>query len=204
MKIIKTIGIILVVLAALIVVVGLFMPSKFDAERSLVINAPQEQLFNEVNNLKNWNNWNAWNKIDPNWKVTYSEAEAGVGASYSWISDNSEVGVGKVTINKSEPMGLVEGTMEFDGMNPAKIYHTFEPVEGGVKVTFGIHSDLGRNIIRKLFFGVMGNKVIGGNYDQSLANLSQYVKDNPAKQEEPEVAAPTNDSANAGDSLIQN
>jgi hypothetical protein len=202
MKILKTIGIILIVLAAIIVVVGLFMPSKFDAERSLVINAKQEQLFNEVNNLKNWDNWNAWNKMDPNWKVTYSDAVAGVGASYSWISEDSKVGKGKVTITKSEPISVVEGTMEFEGMNPAKIYHTFEAVDGGVKVTFGIHSDLGKNIIRKLFFGILGQSMIGNKYEESLNNLSQYIKNIPAQQE-PAPVAPTNDSANNEDSLVQ-
>lgn len=199
MKVLKTVFIILIVLAALLVIVGLFMPSKFSSERSLVINAPQEQIFEQINNLKNWNNWNAWNRTDTNWQVTYSEALSGVGASYSWVSQNQEIGKGKVTITKSEPMAVVDGTMEFDGMNPAKIYHKLEPQEGGIKVTMGIESELGNNILIKYMFGLWGDKMVGGNYEKSLQALSDYVKANPPAPQAP-IEPATDDSTHNHDS----
>ena len=201
MKILKTILIVLVVLAALFVIVGLFLPSKFHVERSAVINAPQEQVFGQGNDVKNWNNWNAWNKMDPNWELTYSEATSGVGASYSWVSENENVGKGKVTITKSEPMNLVEATMEFEGMSPATIYHKFEPAEGGgVKVIFGMDSDIGNNILLKYIFNIGGDKMVGGNYDASLKNLEEYLKNNPPAPIQTEEPIATGDSTQNADS----
>ncbi len=185
MKILKTTLIVLAVIAALLVVIGLFLPSDFKAERSAVIDAPQDELFEQINDVKNWNNWNAWNKIDSNWKVTYSDNTIGEGASYSWKSEDKNVGNGKVIITKSEAMSIVEGTMEFEGMDPAKIYHTLEPQDGGgVKVTFGINSDVGGNIFLKYMFNMFGDKMVGDNYEKSLKDLEEYVKNNP-KQKEP-------------------
>lgn len=205
MKILKTILIVLAVLAALFVIVGLFLPSKFHVERSAVINASQEQLFDQVNDVKNWNNWNAWNKMDPDWKLTYSEATSGVGASYSWVSNNENVGKGKITITKSEPMSLVEATMEFEGMSPATIYHKFEPADGGgVKVIFGMDSDIGNNIIYKYIFNIGGDKMVGGNYEASLKSLEEYVKNNPpAPVQAEEPTAPSDTTQNADTVAIQ-
>lgn len=184
MKILKTILIVLAVLAAIFVIVGLLLPSEFKSERSLVIDAPQDELFEQINDVKSWNNWNAWNKMDTTWNVTYSENTVGEGAWYSWVSEDENVGSGKVTINKSEPMTNVEGTMEFAGMQPARIYHTLESQDGsGVKVIFGIDSDIGSNIFMKVVFYFFGDKMVGGNYEKSLKSLEKYVKNNPKPQE---------------------
>lgn len=199
MKILKTFFIVLVVLAALFVIVGLFLPSKFHIERSAVISAPQEQLFEQVNDVKNWNNWSAWNKLDPNWKVTYSEATSGTGASFSWISENEQAGNGKITITKSEPFNSVEATMEFEGMNPATLYHKFEAVEGGTKVTLGMNADIGSNIMAKYMLNIWGDKMVGGRYDESLKYMEEYIKNNP-KQAAPEPVIENTDSLNNGDS----
>lgn len=197
MKVLKIILIVLAVLAALFVIVGLLLPSKFKSERSAVINAPQDELFAQINDVKNWNNWNAWNKMDTAWNVTYSDNTVGEGAWYSWVSEDENVGKGKVTITKSEPMSNVEGTMEFAGMKPAKIYHTLEPQDGdGVKVTFGIDSEIGSNIFMKVVFYFFGDGMVGGNYEKSLKSLEEHVKNNPKPTEpvniEPEM--PENDS----------
>lgn len=181
MKILKTILIIFAVLAALFVIIGLFLPSKFSVERSIVIDAPQGELFEQVNDVKNWNNWSAWNQMDPDWKVTYSENTIGEGAWFSWVSKNQNVGNGKVTITNTDPNKLVEGTMQFEGMEPAQIYHKFEPVDGGVKVTMSINSDIGSNILMKYVFNLKGDEMIGGSYSKSLENLKNYVTNNPKK-----------------------
>lgn len=197
MKILKPILIVLAVLAAIFVIVGLLLPSEFQSKRSAVINASQEELFEQINDVKNWNNWNAWNQMDSAWNVTYSDNTVGEGAWYSWVSEDENVGKGKVIITKSEPMTNVEGTMEFAGMNPAKIYHILEPQDGGnVKVTFGIDSEIGSNIFMKVVFYFFGDGMVGGNYEKSLKSLEEYVKNHPLPKEpvtiEPEM--PDNES----------
>ena len=97
MKILKKIGIVLLVLVALVCIVGFCLPSKVKVERTLVINAPAEIVFEQVNNLKNWDKWAVWNQIDPNMKKEYFGPEKGAGSGYSWTSENRNVGKGKIT-----------------------------------------------------------------------------------------------------------
>lgn len=202
MKILKTIGIILAVLAAIFVIVGLLLPSKFHSERSLIIAAPQEQLFEQVNNVKNWNNWSVWNKMDPNWKVTYSPETVGVGAWYSWVSEMKDVGSGKITLTKAEPFSLVEAKMEFAGMEPATLIHKFEATDGGIRVTFSMDADLGKNIITKYIFGLFGDKMLGDNYEKSLKNLQDYLKNAPAVAPAPENL-PSDTATNGNDTIVK-
>lgn len=202
MKILKTIGIILAVLAAIFVIVGFLLPSKFHSERSLIIAAPQEQLFEQVNNVKNWDNWSVWNKMDPNWKVTFSPETSGVGAWYSWTSEMKEVGNGKISVTKSEPLNLVEAKMEFAGMEPATLNHKFEATDGGIKVTFSMDADLGKNIMTKYFFALMGDKMLGGNYEKSLKSLQDYLKNAPAPTPAPENS-PSDSLPNGNDTIVK-
>lgn len=197
MKVLKNILIVFAVIAAITVIVGLFLPSEFKVEKSKIIDAPQEELFAQVNDVKNWNNWNAWNKIDPEWDVKYSGETKGTDAWYSWDSNDENVGSGKVTITKSEPNSVVEGTMQFGDMTPATIYHKFEPQDDGkVKVIFGIDSDIGNNILMKYVFNFFAKSGVSKNYEKSLDALEAYVLANPVPKEvvniEPEK--PENDS----------
>lgn len=202
MKVIKTIGIVILVLVVLVVVVGLFLPSKMHVERSLVINAPQEQIFDQFNNLKNWDNWSAWNKMDPSWKTNYSENPIGANASYSWVSENSNVGKGKISITKSEVPTLVEAKMEFEGMEPALLVYKLEKVEQGVKVTASIDGDMGKNPFKKVM-GLVMEKMVSKNYEKSLQDLSDYVKAHPAPAAQPEQSAEPAEGQTSGDSATQ-
>lgn len=196
MKVLKNIAIVLGVLVVLFVIVGFLLPSKFKVERSLVIKAPQDQLFDQINNLAAWNNWSAWNKMDPNMKVTYSDATAGVGAVFSWTSQNKDVGAGKITLTKSEPGTLVEGKMEFEGMPASTLINKLEAQDEGVKVTMGMEGEVS-NILYRYMFTLFGEKMVGDQYDKSLKNLQEYVANNPPA---PKVETPAEPMIMEGDS----
>src|SRR5580704_10732119 len=108
MKIFKRILIVLVILIALIVIIGFLLPSKVHMERSMVMKAPAKFAFDQVNTLKNWENWSPWHKIDPKMALTYSGPASGKDAKYAWVSDNSQVGSGSLTISESMPDSLVK------------------------------------------------------------------------------------------------
>ena len=80
MKILKLIGISILVLALLIISVGLFLPSKVHIERSIVVNNTPDVPYNLINDLTKFNDWSPWYKIDTNAAYTYSELKTGVGA----------------------------------------------------------------------------------------------------------------------------
>ncbi len=101
MKILKTLGIILGVLIALILLIPAFLDSEKTIERSITVNAPVKSCFVLVNDLKSWPKWSAWYKMDTTSNLVYSEPASGVNAWYTWASTNSQVGEGKLTITHS-------------------------------------------------------------------------------------------------------
>src|ERR1700749_995034 len=84
MKILKRVGIGLLLLFLLLIVISFFLPRKMHIERSVEMSTAPSAPYSLVNNLKAWYDWSPWHKIDPNTKWTFGEKTEGVGAWYSW------------------------------------------------------------------------------------------------------------------------
>ena len=65
MTILKRVTIGLVALIVLVVVIGFLMPRQVHVERSIVINAPQAQLFDALYSFKRLNDFSPWAALDP-------------------------------------------------------------------------------------------------------------------------------------------
>ena len=61
----KKILIALLVLAALIVMIGFFLPATVHVERSITIDAPPATVFALANSFRGFNEWSPWAEIDP-------------------------------------------------------------------------------------------------------------------------------------------
>ena len=96
MKILKAIGIILAILIVLVLISVFEMPVKYSLERSAVIDASRQIVFDQVRFYKNFILWSPWSKMDPNMSFKISAPDGTVGSSYSW-SGNDSVGIGSLT-----------------------------------------------------------------------------------------------------------
>ena len=106
MRILRIIGLILLVLIALYLVLCLVAPKKVDVTRSTTIDASQELVFSQVVDLKKWEDWSKWHQMDTTMKIIYGEETKGEGASYSWTGDPQKVGAGKMSIIEADPQTL--------------------------------------------------------------------------------------------------
>jgi effector-binding domain-containing protein len=177
MRILTKIILVLVVIVALAAIIGFFMPSTFRIERSMVMKAPAENIYAQVNDLKNWNNWMPWNKMDPNWKVNWGEKTVGEGASYSWESTNSNVGKGSLSIDKTIPGELVQTTLNFESMPPATGNFKFDKTGEGTKVIWSMEGPAGKNPFMKLMMPVM-DKMVGKTFEEGLHSLDSSAMAN--------------------------
>jgi len=173
MKILKKIGLGLLALIVLLVIISFFLPSKTHLERSIVINAPADSIFAQVNTMQNWPNWSPWAKIDPAMKTTYFGPASGEGAGYSW--DSKKVGKGTLTVTKSVTNELLETKMDFGDRGFANAFFKLSPAEGGTKVVWGFDSETGMNPIAK-YFGLLMDKFLGPDYEKGLANIKAVVE----------------------------
>lgn len=142
----------------LIIVIGsaIYFGTKdgtYDIQDIMVINAPPEVVFNKVNNYKSWEKWGPWKKEDSTITFTYAEKTVGEGASYSWDGEMS----GSMTTTKVIPNKEIEQDLTLNtpgGERNPKVYWTFEEVDGGTKVTWGMKGE--HTLIDKAYYSLSG------------------------------------------------
>ncbi len=142
-KFLKILGIILAIFIAYCVIAMLFFDSKCHNEKSVVINAPKEKVWQNVNSMKAFNTWNPWMKYDPNLVVTYNGTSGEIGDSYHW-KGNDDVGEGKQEITAIVPMEKISSKMQF--IKPMEDTATSDLLlateNGGTKVTWTIDFEI--------------------------------------------------------------
>ncbi|GAA4390664.1 SRPBCC family protein [Hymenobacter koreensis] len=182
MKTLKKIGLGLLGLVVVLAVVGMLLPRHVHVERSLTMQAPPAVVFEQVNTLQNWEAWSPWHKLDPNMQLTYAGPAAGAGASYSWLSQMSEVGNGTLRILHAIPHSRIDTEMVFDDNGKGQASYFFTSTPQGTKVTWTMDTDLGLNPVGR-YVGLFIEGWVGQDYERGLRNLQQVVEGNSeAKQ----------------------
>ena len=179
----------LVALVAVVLGLGLVLPSDFRVVRSVEIEAPPEVVFGQVNSLKSWGPWSPWMAKDKTIKNEYSGPEAGKGAKVSWTSEAS--GEGTQEIIESKPFELIETKLDFGDQGTSKADWKFEPTDKGVKVTWGLEGDLPAPL-----GGIIATRMdawVGADYEDGLARLKKHAEalpPPPKPEPAPEPEAP--------------
>lgn len=174
MRILKRVIIGLVTLVVLVVVIGFLLPRQVHIERSVVINAPQAQLFEALNSFKRFNEFSPWAALDPNTQYTYEGPESGVGAKMSWVSNDPKLGSGTNEILESKAPDFIRTKLNFGGQL-AEATFRFAPADAATRVTWSFDGDLGNNPIMR-YVGLMFDKWIGSDYEKGLARMKQVME----------------------------
>jgi Polyketide cyclase / dehydrase and lipid transport len=172
---IKAIAIVIALVGA-VLVYALAQPDSFRVERSIVIKAPPEKIFSQINGFHQWEAWSPWEKIDPAIKRSYSGADNGKGAVYGW-EGNKDVGQGRMEIVESTPSTGV--LIKIDFMKPFEghdmVQFTLQPQSDTTKVTQAMYGP--SPFVAKLmglFFSM--DKMVGQKYDEGLASLKAIAE----------------------------
>lgn len=175
MKAIFTILLWLVGVAIILLLTGFFLPETSHVERTAVIHAKPEAVYNLLNNLTTYDKWMPWNKMDPNWKVQYAAQNTGKGAWYKWQSQNRNVGNGKLTINESIVNEQVTTKMEFEGFKePSLGGWQLKPSGNDTELKWYMNSRMGNNPFYR-WMGVFMDKMVGPMFDSGLNNISKLA-----------------------------
>ncbi|MBC7382784.1 MAG: SRPBCC family protein [Bacteroidia bacterium] len=180
MKIVKNILLTLLGIVLLLLIISFFLPSKSHVERAMVMKAKPEQVYKLVSNYHEWHKWSPWHKKDTAAVMTYNDITEGMGASYTWKSNNKEVGAGEQKIVEAEPNKKVVSEMHFEGMGKSYASFILTPEEGGVKVTWAMDGDskdmpvMMRPISK--YFSLMMDKMVGPDFEKGLTNMKEVVE----------------------------
>lgn len=172
MKALKILLYIVLALVALIVIAVLFAPSEKIVERSIVIEAPVEQVYQILLDNKLSEEWDPWLDMDSNQIRTYIGEFGDDEYGYSWESE--VLGTGKRTLksyeeNKSITHDLVLNDWKMD----MTAYFNLEPDGESTKVTWGMNSKAGFPFKAMHY---MTEKWVGTDYEKGLKNLKEFIE----------------------------
>ena len=161
-------------------------PDETTVERSLHMDAAPEQIYPLIYHLPNWEKWSTWKLSDPTMVNEYSEQKSGVGAYYTWTSENS--GSGKLEITDATVNESMKTSLNFDGQGQGRGYWKLVPDESGTTVTWGFVSDADGSLMGK-FFNLLMDSMLGSSLEDGLANISKLAAEAPTASPAPAPAA---------------
>jgi len=173
----KTLLVLLLVLAAILVGGGFLLPTTYAVERTATIDANPDAIAPYLQDLKKWQDWTIWNSKDnPELETSYAGETAGPGAKMTWTE--GDVGTGSLEIAEVGAHGgiVYDLRMAYDmfGDSTGKGTITLEPADGKTEVrwTDEMTSDsfVGR------WMGVFADMAVGGMLETNLDNLKARVE----------------------------
>lgn len=175
MKVLKIIGILLLLIIVLALVASLLLPKSLEVERETTIDAPIEVVWTMVNTLDSQSKWSPWQNIDSNMKSEIIGKDGEVGAKLSWESDHEKVGKGEHELSLVDAeLYRIESALRFVEPWESK-GSTYIQLEKGeedqtiVKWGFKMETPIFTNLFMTLF-NAKGN--IAKDYDKGLESLS--------------------------------
>ena len=187
MKVLKIILLIIVVLIAFVFIGAIFVDGKFGVEKSIVIDRPNEVVYDYVKQLKKQPEWSVWDKMDPNSEHTYTGTDGEVGFVSAW-KGNKDVGSGEQEIIAVDPGKRIDYELRFKEPfeSTSKAYTTFNTVGSDqTEVTMGFEGEMVYPMRLMLLFVNM-DKTLGADFQGNLENLKEVIEAQPMIEEEPE------------------
>ncbi|GAA0878775.1 hypothetical protein GCM10009119_17430 [Algoriphagus jejuensis] len=178
MKILKILGIIVLILIGVPLIVALFVPTDYGASRAIVIDRPLDEVYDFAKYLKNQNQYGKWNLMDPEMEHYYEGEDGTVGFVSGWKSDNPEVGHGEQEIIAMQEGKRIDFELRFfDPFESTdKAYMTFSEIDAGqTEVAWGFDGKMAYPM--NLMVPMMGmEEMIGNDFQTGLDNLKRLLE----------------------------
>ena len=169
----------ILLLLLLIVVAGSIyvatLENNYNVQRTKVINAPADIIFNTINEYKTWPEWSPWLGQDPEAKLTYGEKTSGVGATYAWAGDITGEG-NMETLSTDKDSISQKLNMIKPWESSSNIYWKLNPTENGTEVTWGMKGNMSFMFKASMVFMGGMDQQIGPDYERGLVKLDSVVQ----------------------------
>lgn len=165
-------------LVAIIILMILFAPTKYDMNRSIVINRPLTEVFVFLKHLRNQKQWSPWENKDPNMKQTYEGVDGTVGFTSRW-EGNKLVGTGEQEVTRIVENKEMISELRFikPWKSQSEGYLFVDEVDDGTKVTWGFRGEHGRPMNAMMLFFNM-EKSVGKDFEEGLGKLKNVLEHN--------------------------
>ena len=172
------------IVAVLMLIVGVVLPSSRHLSESVETNRKMTIVFDTLNSLRRFKDWNPLVLRDPQAKLELSGPTSGVGAKLSWDSDVKQVGNGSWEIVESVPGKSVKYAIEnnqrgHDKFTEFKLTPTGRgAVKRNVEITQTYDVQYGWNLIGR-YAGLYVSRHVGDDIELGLLRLSNMLASVP-------------------------
>lgn len=143
---------------------------KLKINRSIVINAPVDKVYQTLANFKTWTSWSPWLQAEPDAKVDVSSD----GLAYAWEGNITGQGEMKILNEKKNESFDVDLNFIKPWKSHADVRFELKKVDSGTQVNWLMESSLP---FFMFFMQKLMNALIEMDYDRGLKMLKDYVED---------------------------
>lgn len=174
-KVLRFLGILILILAVGYLVLCLVTPAEFVMDRKTTINAPKALVWEQMVKFNNWTNWSPWEEMDSTmkWEVTGTDGEKG--SVYHWYG-SANSGEGEITNT-----GVENGKMTYD-------MHFIKPMEGRPKGFVQVQGEDGKveatwhfednvDFFKRGLTALFAKGMMQASFDRGLKLLKTYSEE---------------------------
>lgn len=176
MKFLKWLLIIVLILAALVLIIPLFLPGTVKVSARQEIALSPAQVFYNLATYSGRSKWDPWLETEPGAESETVSNPGYVGSIYTWKGE--KLGSGKEMIDSVVFGKYIAASLWF-GQSPQSslVEWNFEGTENGTMVTWSFASDA-KYPVGRIALNLMKGS-LQTSFDKGLENLKEYLESNP-------------------------
>lgn len=170
-----------VIVAILLVVVGVFLPSSRHLEHSIETNRPSFLVYDAIDGFQRFGEWHPLTQRDPRIRLSRSGARDGEGAVLNYSSTDDRLGEGSITVAEAVPQEKLVWALENDARGHDKqSVITLDPSANRrtTKITWEYDVDYGWDLIGR-YSGLYVPRTVGEDMKVGLSNLNGLLATMP-------------------------
>lgn len=174
-KFLKKVGLWFGLFILALILISFLLPSEIKVKQSILVSAPIDRVFDQVNDLRNWEKWDPWKRMDPTMVMTFSNPPVGQNAFYKWESQNKRLGKGTMTLTRVTMNEEIVTAIDFDGRDQGTTKFQFTHKGDDIEVTWSMNHRVGMLPWNK-YFGLMMRSELKKQFDNGLKGLKFYAE----------------------------
>lgn len=176
MKILKVLLIVLVILAGLVFIIPVFLPSSATVSVETEIEVAPELIFHNAAQFTNRDQWDPWLETEPTADVEILPRNGYIGSTYAW--DGEKIGSGKMRIDSVSFPSFIGSSIWFgESPDPSQVEWIIEPMEAGSKVTWKFTSQGTYPFGKWMLVFIKG--ALESSFEKGMANYKTFLEENP-------------------------
>lgn len=174
MRILKWMGLLVLVLAVMVLVGGSFISPRYVVTRGESILASPRQVYALLADPRAWMEWTVWKRRDPQMRIEFSGATTGTGAMWAWKSKAH--GSGSMTFTDAQPGQRIAFELrQADLGTLSRGELTLRSDGAWTHVTWTVQGDVGDNLLLR-WMALLIEPLLGRDFREGLANLKTLAE----------------------------